>query len=184
MKKSWLVGVLASLVSVSAIGFASAAFNITDILNMWAGAGIFKYVLPFLLVFALVFGILTKTTLLGDNKAVHAILAATLGLLSLVGDYFPNFIEKFAPNLATGISVLLAAVILLGLFYDPADEKRKKIIWWIFAVGVVAFLLIVGDTFSGYPVNGSNIWDQYGPAIITLAIIAGAVWAITSWGKK
>jgi hypothetical protein len=183
MEKRWVFGALASIVIFRSLSFVSAAFNFTDMLNMWANAGVFKYVLPFLLVFALVFGILSKGGILGDNKGVHAILAATLGLLSLVGDYFPNFLEKFAPNLATGVSVLLGAIILLGLFYKEGDN-RKNIIWVLFGIGVIAFLLIITNTFSSsYGFAGMNIWQDYGPAIITLVILGIAVWAIISWKK-
>ncbi len=184
MEKRWVFGALASLVLLGSLSFVSAAFNFTDMLNMWATAGVFKYVLPFLLVFALVFGILSKGGILGDNKGVHAILAATLGLLSLVGDYFPNFLEKFAPNLATGVSILLAAIILLGLFYKPEGDE-KNIIWVLFAIGAIAFILIVTNTFSdSYGLTGLNIWQDYGPAIITLVILGVAIWAIVSWSKS
>lgn len=184
MEKRWLFAGLASLVILSSISFVSAAFNFTDMLNMWANAGVFKYVLPFLLVFALVFGILSKGGILGDNKGVHAILAATLGLLSLVGDYFPNFLARFAPNLATGVSVLLAAIILLGLFYNK-DNDQKNIIWVLFGIGAIAFILIVTNTFSevsGF--TGLNVWQEYGPSIITLVILGVAIWAIVAWPKK
>ena len=60
-----------------------AGETITNILNTWADIGVFAYLLPFLMIFALVFGILTKSKLLGENKAVHATLALTVGLLAL-----------------------------------------------------------------------------------------------------
>ena len=187
MEKRKVLGVLSGLMILGLTNFISAAgkFTVQSVLNDWASAGIFKYVLPFLLVFALIFGILTKIAILGDNKAVHAIIAAALGLLSLVGDYFPNFLEKFAPNVAVAISVLLAAIILLGLFYDFEGKKGLKwIIYVFFGVGALAFILIVSDTFSGYSGVGYNLWDDYGPALVTLLVLAGIIAAIISAGKK
>jgi hypothetical protein len=181
LEKSRVFGILTGIMFLFMINFISAAsrWSFQGVLNTWAAYGVFKYALPFLLVFALLFGILTKITLLGDNRAVHAIIAAALGLLSLVGDYFPNFLEKFAPNLAVGISVLLAAIILLGLFYDPNGKSGITwVIYVLFGIGVIAFILIVSDTFSGYSGLGYNIWEDYGPALVTLLILAGIIAAI------
>lgn len=171
--------ILASIVSLFSLSFISAApWSIQNTLNQWADQGIFLYLLPFLLVFALIFAILTKTKLLGDNKAAAAIIAAALGLMSLVGDYFPKFLEKFAPDVSIGVSVLLAVIILLGLFYDPKGDNKSGIHWIIYifiGVGAVAFLFILGDTFTGNNIYAGNIWDQYGPAIITLLILGGII---------
>lgn len=187
-EKKVLAGMfLVGLFLLAMISFVSAAgkFTVQSVLNSWAETGIFKYVLPFLLVFALVFGILTKTVILGDNKAVHAIIAAALGLMSLVGDYFPNFLEKFAPNVATGISVLLAAIILLGLFIPKLkDDKVHWITYVLFGIGAIALIFILGDTFSGYSGVGNNIWDDYGPALITLLILGGIIAGIIAAAKK
>ena len=185
MKKS-VIGLMLGIASFSTLSLVSAAtkWSIQDVLNSWATNGIFKYVLPFLLVFALVFAIIDKSKMLGDNKGVHTIIALAIGLLSLVGDYFPNFIEKLAPNLAVGISVLLAAIILLGLFYNPKGEGGVKWLIYVFiGIGIIAFILIVSDTFSGYSGVGFNLWEDYGPALITLLIIGGIIAAVVAASK-
>lgn len=185
MKKRSALMILGGMIFVYMVNFisaASSAWTVQSVLNSWASAGIFKYVLPFLLIFALIFGLLQKSNILGDNKGVHAIIAAALGLLSLVGDYFPNFLEKFAPNLAVAVSVVLAAIILLGVFYDPKDEGRKKIVWVIFVVAVIFGIWLIADTFSGYSGIGYNIWDNYGPGLITLIILIIFIWAVVSVG--
>lgn len=184
-ERNIIISVFSALSVLLLTGLVSAAPTVQSVLNSWASAGIFKYVLPFLLVFALVFGILTKSAILGDNKAVHAIIAAALGLMSLVGDYFPNFLEKFAPNVAVAISVLLAAIILLGLFLGPAkDNKIHWVMYVLFGIGALAFIFVMSDTFSGYSGVGYNVWDNYGPAVITLVILGGIIAAIIAGGKK
>jgi hypothetical protein len=184
-ERNGLKGMFLAGLALLAINFVSAApVTVQGVLNSWANAGIFMYVLPFLLVFALVFGILSKTAILGENKAVHAIIAAALGLMSLVGDYFPKFLEKFSPNIAVAISVLLGVIILLGLFYDPEGKKGYKWVMGIFVgVGILAFLLVISDTFSGNSGIGYNIWDNYGPALITLLILAGIIIGIIKASK-
>jgi len=45
-------------------------YNIADVMISWEQMGVFDYLLPFLLVFAIVYGILTTTKFLGTEKPV------------------------------------------------------------------------------------------------------------------
>lgn len=159
---------------VSGIIFAGLSFG--DLLRAADQADIFYYVLPFLLVFALIYGILTKSKLLGENKGVNIILSLTLGLLSLVGNYFPNFIQAMSPKLAIGLSLLLAVMILLGLFID---DNHKWITNIFITVGLIAFVVIAYSSMSDYGFSGSWAWNQYAPAVITVAIIGAIVYYAT-----
>lgn len=157
------------------LGIILAGLNIVDILNAAETSGVLKYVLPFLLVFALVFGILTNAKILGDNRGVHAIIAAAIGLLALYGDFLPNFLQDFAPNLAIGISILLAGIILLGLFYGEEAGKIKWIKNVLFGIGAAIFIVVAYSSLSSQGFTGSGLWDQYAPAVITLLIIIGVI---------
>ena len=41
--------------------------TITDVLNQWADWGVFAYILPFLVIFAIIYGILSNAKILGEN---------------------------------------------------------------------------------------------------------------------
>ena len=116
-----------------------AANTITDVLNTWADYGVFAYVLPFLMIFALVYGLLSKSKLLGENKGVHATLALVIGLLALQFDYVSNFFATIFPYAGIGIAVLLVALILMGVLTD--DEKSAK--WIFFGIGAVIFIVVL-----------------------------------------
>jgi hypothetical protein len=186
MKKEVKAMSLLGIVFLFSLNFISAVqWSIEATLNSWASSGVFTYLLPFLLVFALVFAILMKTKLLGDNKAASVIIAAALGLMSLVGDYFPKFLEKFAPNISIALCVMLGIMILLGLFYDFSNAKGYKWIIWVFIiVGIIAFFFVLGDTFGPGNIYGSNLWDEYGPAILTLIILGGIIGVIVAFSKE
>lgn len=181
MKNEVIKSTLVGFLSVATLGFASAAFNIGDVLDSWNNMGVFAYILPFLLVFAMVYGILNKSKLFGDEaQGVNVILALALGLISLFSP-FPEFVQRMAPNLAIGLSVLLAALILLGLFVKDA-KGGQTITYGLIGLGVVIFLIVTYSSFQGN-LSGLNLWDQYGPAIITLLVLIGFIAAVVKWGK-
>ena len=69
---------------------------ITNIFAYWEQIGVFSYILPFLMIFALVFGILMRMGIFKENKAVSAIVALAVGLLSLQFDFVPRFFSEIS----------------------------------------------------------------------------------------
>lgn len=164
--------------------------TITDILNQWADFGIFAYVLPFLLIFAVVFGILEKAHILGKNRAVHATIAVTTGLLSLQFDYVSEFFAGIFPYAGIGIAVLLVAVILIGLLNsDTKGEHVRK--WMLFAVGAITFFTILYKLWDDYSYRfgwsggggDSGIWNMVWTLVFIAAIITIAITSSRSRDK-
>jgi len=156
------------------------ALSFADILNKAAEMQIFSYVLPFLLVFALVYAILIKSNILGDNKGAIVIISLALGLLSLVGDYFPNFIQAMSPKLAIALSLLIAVLVLLGLFVERAQWLNNLFI----GVGILAFVIVAYSSLADYRFTGSWLWEEYGPALVTLIIIGIVIALIVRGSSK
>ena len=176
-----MLSILAGLFSISSV---SAAWTFTSMLNQWESMGIFQYAIPFLLIFALVFGILSKSAIFGaENKGAVVIISLAIGLLSLVGDYVPNFFKIIMPNLAVGLSVLLCGIILVGLLWKE-DKMSNWLPFVIFGLGAIIFIYVVYSSFSGTNSwGGSYIWDQYGSALVTILILAGIIWAVVGVSK-
>ena len=102
------------------------AQSIGAILQQLADFGIFFYVLPFLLVFALVFAILQKVKITGEgNKGIDAVIALTVSLMSLQFDAVPIFFQIIFPKVGIALSILLAAMLLLGLTLDIRKRQGK-----------------------------------------------------------
>ena len=145
-------------------------YSIGDVLNRWADLGVFAYVLPFLMIFALVYGILLKTKILGDNKGVNSTIALAFGLLALQFDYVSGFYASIFPYAGMGLAVLLIAMILLGLMGGGGSDNK---IW--LGIGIIIFLFVLfaslGDTYwlggIGYDLAGA------GPALLAILLILG-----------
>jgi hypothetical protein len=161
---------------------ALISLNFRNFFNSTGGNELLYIILPFLLVFALVFAIIEKSGLIG-NRAAQAIIAGAIGLLSLTNGYLSNFLRTFAPNLAIAISFLLAAVILLGLFASHADQNIKNFIHWaLVIVGVVIFIVFVFSSLAEGSFDGSMFWNNYGPSLVVLVLIGLIIWAIVKKG--
>ena len=71
-----------------------------EIFYSWENLGVFDFMLPFLLIFALIFGILSKLDLFGDkSKQVNAIVAFSVGLMAMRFDIVPLFFSDIFPRL-------------------------------------------------------------------------------------
>jgi hypothetical protein len=114
---------------------------LVDVLNKWNEMGVFSYVLPFLLVFAVVYGILSKIKIFEGNNAVNGIIALAAGLLSLQLDFVSTFFQQIFPKFGMALAVLLVVVICLGFFLknDAWDDYK----WMGTFVGVAVILWAV-----------------------------------------
>ena len=152
---------------MSITGMAAATVN--DILYNLGEWGFFSYVLPALLIFAVVYGILAKSNIFGQNKGVNAIVAGAVAFLSLQFDVVPEFFSTIFPYAGVGISILLVALILMGLFGIGADGKFSKIFFWIGGIITIGIVIASLTNFEAW--QGGYWWDEYSPTIITLLII-------------
>lgn len=92
-----------------------------EIIMQWQQIGVFDVVLPLLLVFTVVYAILDKIGILGDNKAINIIISLVLAFFAVSNVYVSGFFMYLFSYTGIGIAILLAAVVLLGLF---AKKKR------------------------------------------------------------
>jgi len=159
-----------NLVMLASYGFYGGAFG--DFLFKMEQYGFFSYVLPFLLIFALIFGILSMTNIFKDNKAVNGIIALVIGLMALQVDLVPRFFAELFPNLAVGLAIVLVGIILLGLFMPKANWVSYS----LFGAAAVVLIVVLVKTAGGVGWNGGYWWSD------NWQLVAGAVFIIAIIG--
>ena len=142
--------------------FAFSGGNIGTLFSQWEQLGVFSHVLPFLLLFALIFGILTRTDVFKGNKGINATIALAVALMALQFNAVPRFFADVFPRLGIGLSVILLALILVGLFTD------SNMPWVMFAVGAVVFFIIMGTSFD---FGSSSFWLFFQQNLATIIIV-------------
>ena len=150
--------------------------GIGEVLSQWEQIGVFTYIIPFLLIFALVFGILTQTGLFKEKKAINAIIALAVSLMALQFNFVSTFFSEIFPRLGIGLVVLLVVMVLLGLF----APNRTWVTYTLFGAAAVILIIVLANTatavqwFSSGFLAGVN-WQGFLPWIILIVLIAVVV---------
>jgi len=157
--------------------------TIVDVLQQWQYLGIFDYALPFLLIFAFVFALLSKIKAFegSEFRGVRIVIALAVALLSLQFNLVSNFFAVLMPRLGIGLGVLLAIMILLGLFFDLERIGPSNIFMYI---GAAIALVVVLSSFSSYDWWLSSFWRDNISAIISFIIIAVFFGIVAGSGEK
>lgn len=161
--------------------------DIGTILTQWQSAGVYQFVLPFLLVFAIVFGILTTTNILGKNKGIHVIIALVIGLMSIgysssLGFSLGDFLQTLFPRLGIGLAVLVAVMVLVGLFVS--DDERKYWLWGLGAIGIIIALVIISQTFDALSFFSFSGYSDNIGWIVGGILVVGTIIAVAASGER
>jgi hypothetical protein len=155
--------------------------SIGNLLSFWEQAGFFSYALPFLLIFALVFGILMRTQIFKDNRGINVVISLVVGLLALQFDFVPIFFSQIFPRIGVALSVILAFLIIVGLFLDPNSKIHN---WMLFGIGVIVFLVVIFQTLGFTGFSSGYWWYAYWPSVVGALIFIILIAAIVNSNKK
>lgn len=184
-----MIGGIIALASYGIVGGGSIGNFLYDLETM----GVFSYVLPFLMIFAIIYAIMTKAKFLGDNMAVNFIISIAVALMALQFQFVSYFFSDIFPRLGVVLSLLLVFMILLGLFVPWGSETGAKWTKWGFGIfagiaGVVILVQSFSGTFgwNGDIFGGSSWWwiQQYSSTIIVVLLVLGVIIGIPLAGKK
>lgn len=159
--------------------------SIGDFLNNPSISGVFSYVIPFLLIFALVFGILNRMGLFKENRAVTAIIALAVGLMALQMNIVPQFFSQIFPRFAVAISIILVILIVAGLFIDPKKPGLMYTLLVIAAI-IVVIVLVQSAGSLGIPIGSwlQQNWDSTLVIVVIAGLFIGAIIAIMNSGRR
>jgi hypothetical protein len=161
---------------------------IEDLFTQWEDLGIFSFALPFLLIFALIFGILTKTNLFGTkdnpNKKINAIIALVVALISLQFNFVSSFFSDLFPRFGIALAIILLILLSIGLFADLENKKMKWILGGIVLVALIAVLWVPLSNL-GIEINLNGFFERnFGWMFFVLLVIGLVIWAVAGGEKK
>jgi len=151
--------------------------EIGNLLAYWEQLGVFSYLLPFLLIFAVVFGIFTKIKVLGENRTLNAVIALVVGLLALQFELVPIFFSEIFPRVGVAIAIILVLLVLTGLFLDP---DNKAVNWGLLVAAGIIFFSVLIKTAGYLGWYSAYWWYVNWPSILIGVVVIVIFFAIIS----
>ncbi|MFH1510328.1 MAG: hypothetical protein ABIF10_01450 [Candidatus Woesearchaeota archaeon] len=161
--------------------------------------GLSDVLLPFLLVFTIIFAILQKTNVLGKEKRNwNTIVAMVIALLFVVphimGTYPGNsdpveIVNKALPNVSIVIIAIVMFLILIGLMGGDVSWPGGSRISGIVAIAALIFIIAIFGHASGWWITWPRwLWwleDSQTQALVIVILVFGIIiWFITKDEKK
>jgi len=128
--------------------------TIADLITKMAGFGIFTHYLPFLIVFTIVYAVLTKTKIFGEQKRISGLIALIAALYVMtMGQTFGLFLASFFAGGSVILIFFLMFLMIVGLVVGEKawrSFETQKPLTGIFLVGIIiaAFLFYMSGGFD------------------------------------
>lgn len=173
----------------------AAAIDFVALQNLLKSLGFYDFVLPWLLAFSIVFGILDKAGIFGGekgkNKGVEAIISLVFAFYVTLFTPYPGFLSRFFSNLFGGsilvLSGILVSLLIIGIFgfapkdmFGQNDTLGKKLLMILAVIIAVILLLNAAGWATGLPSFGGVGINptEWLTMIIFFGLIALVIWAV------
>jgi hypothetical protein len=131
----------------------------------------FQVVFTVLLVFTIVYAILEKSKMLGDNKGLHALIALSISMMML----FVPGVTQVVGIMAPWFILMFLAIIFFLILLLAFGTKMETITGWssdwvtghwvLLIIGIIIFLGAIGSVYGGSLLPYTN--DQTSESINT-----------------
>lgn len=110
--------------------------------------GFFGFLLPWVFIFAISFGLLAKSKVLGDDLRITAVVSIVLGffVVGFGGPWLASFFVNIFGIAAAVLAGLLVLALFMGMAGIPLDQlvKSKAVLAVLAGIAVLVFALAAG----------------------------------------
>ena len=170
--------------------------------------GVYDIVLPFLLIFTIIFAILEKTKILGIEKVgdqeltkknINSIVAFCTSFLVIASTQLVSVINEVIANVVLLLILAICFLLLVGVFFGDKEFTLEDYPGWVKFFMVVMFIGVVGIFMNAIKINTKkgthsilevvfsifqNWQAEWAATIIFLIVIIGFMAFITHEPKK
>ena len=140
-------------------------------------------ILPFLLIFTVIFAILQKTKLIEGKKGIDIIVALVIGLIFVGVQSVVGFTLKLLPITAALIVVLLSIYLVFGFIGVHQSKALQIALGIVFGIALIVVLLWATGTMPR--TSGIRLSEQAIAYIVFFLALGGAIAvAVTSKSKS
>ena len=172
--------------------------DFVQFINSLESMGLTDALLPFLLIFTILFAILQKVQIFGkEKKNINVIISLVIGLLVVIphvtNSYPPGsdvieIMNSAIPNVSIVVVAIVMVLILIGVFGSEVNIGGNSLAAW---VAIAAFLAV------GYIFGRAAGWFAYAPrwlmwlddpetqALVVVLLVFGIlIWLVTKEPNK
>lgn len=174
-----------------------AYLNFESMIYSLQNMGVVDVILPFILIFAIIFAALTKSKILGkDSKKFNVIISLVMGLAVVVphvlGTYPPNadvveIMNSALPNVSLIAVAFIMVMLILGIIggdINFAGTSIGGIAVFISVAAVVVIFLSAANVFTNTPRWLYWVRDPYVKELVLVILVFGIIiWFITKEDK-
>jgi len=145
--------------------------------------GILDFLLPFLLVFTIVYAVLSKAKIPGEKKAYHVIIALVLGLLfvtpHIMGTYPLGYdpvqvLNETLPSISLVAVAAIMLLLLMGIFGTKFASAAAPVIALV-SIGFVAYIFGASLNFWTGPYDAFSWWSEEVTELLIVILVFGLV---------
>ncbi|MDP1729214.1 MAG: hypothetical protein Q8L27_03370 [archaeon] len=146
-----------------------------------------EVILPFLLVFTLLFAILEKANLLGKDKhQINAITGFVIAAIVISFTQYVGWIQNFSIFLVIGLFIIFVFLLLYGFIWgETSGDILKNAVGLKWALGIIALVAVIWATLY---ITGGIAYVQANPSILTnvifIVLIIAAIVVVMGVGNK
>ncbi|MBU1135903.1 MAG: hypothetical protein KJ559_00115 [Nanoarchaeota archaeon] len=149
-----------------------------------SGFGYFMPIFGLLFVFVIVYALLDKTKILGDNKFINIIIGAIIAIVFATVSNVQDYVQLVTPWFVVLVVLLFFTLILIGLSQQDIGSIMKPWFVWVFIVLLILVFLFSATNIFSSSIN--SVWDNIVDFATSEARIAGAILVliiggITAW---
>ena len=171
-----------------------------EAIEFFGEIGLFYLVLPFLLIFTIVFAILEKTKVFGveevegkkyTKKNLNAVAAFVIGFLVVASSELVEVITKISSNVVVLLLLIVLFLLLVGSFYAESEKSVfleggwKTLFMVISFIGIVLIFLdttgFLEQIFNFFK-SGRN--DIIGSIVLLVIIVVFISWIVQEQKPK
>lgn len=179
-----------------------------NVLDFFARIGIYDVVLPFILVFTIVYAIMERTRVFGTEKIdgkeytkrnLNAMTAFVIGFLVIASSRLVETITSVSSNVVVLLMLGVFFLMLIGSFYAQGEIGEKGVSGWIKTVFIIIMLIgIIAIFMNALKTDSGETWLDYSlgylaanwsstavASIILIGLVVLFIWGLTrESGKK
>ena len=178
----------------------SSAYNLREFVEIIESWGFTDVMLPFLIIFTILFAVLQKVKILGDDKKnMNVVLALAIALTVVIPHVlgvYPSdemdpitIMNRALPAVSIVVIAIIMMLILIGIFGGEAKMFGATLPVWVTGISLLIVLWIFGSAAGWFGWGSGWGWfnDFFGSdavAIIIIILVFGIIIAFVTGGGE